>query len=233
MGGLGPAATIDFFAKVLAATPAVEDQDHLHLIIDNNPSVPNRHAAINGTGPDAAPVLVQMAQRLEHAGSDILVLVCNTAHAFKDQIERSVGIPFINMIDEAVLAVRRNHGDACKIGIMAAEGCLETGLYQQALLQHHLQPVVWDWDDLSRFMQVVYRIKAGQRSDSLKQDLVTLTQSLAQQGAEVIIAACTEIPLQLTANDIDLPLVICTDVLVDRTIAYATGELQLPDRTNK
>jgi aspartate racemase len=69
LGGLGPEATLGFLAKVLALTPAASDQEHLHLIIDNNPQVPNRNLAIAGEGPSAGPALAAMARRLERAPS--------------------------------------------------------------------------------------------------------------------------------------------------------------------
>ncbi|MEJ2289679.1 MAG: aspartate/glutamate racemase family protein, partial [Deinococcales bacterium] len=77
LGGLGPEATLDFFAKVLARTPARTDQDHLHLLIDNDPGVPNRNDAVAGRGPSPGPRLATMARRLEAAGADFLVMVCN------------------------------------------------------------------------------------------------------------------------------------------------------------
>ena len=78
LGGMGPDATVDFMAKVIAMTPAQGDQDHVHMIVDHNPAVPNRQAAILGDGEDPAPVLVEMAERLASAGADFLVIPCNT-----------------------------------------------------------------------------------------------------------------------------------------------------------
>ncbi len=62
IGGMGPAATVDFFAKLLAATAAERDQDHLRILIDNNPRVPDRNAAIAGRGPSPGPQLAESAR---------------------------------------------------------------------------------------------------------------------------------------------------------------------------
>ena len=99
IGGLGPEATLDFFGKVLRATTAAKDQDHLHLIIDNNPGTPDRTNAVSGNGPSPAPSLARTALRLEQAGAEVLVMVCNTAHAFSSAITDAVEIPFLNLID--------------------------------------------------------------------------------------------------------------------------------------
>jgi len=90
LGGLGPEATLDFMAKLLerttALTGAVTDQEHLHLLVDCNPKVPNRNRAVAGTGPSPAPDLAAMARRLDAAGADLLVMACNTAHHWEADI---------------------------------------------------------------------------------------------------------------------------------------------------
>lgn len=94
LGGMGPEATVDFMARVLAATPASVDQQHIRMLVDHNPCIPDRHAAIAGTGPDIGPGLAAMAQGLEAAGADFLVMVCNTAHAYNDAIRDAIHIPY-------------------------------------------------------------------------------------------------------------------------------------------
>ena len=82
IGGMGPAATVHFMGRVLALNPARSDQDHVRLIVDNNGAVPDRNAAIRGEGPSPGPVLAAMARGLQAAGARVLVMPCNTAHAF-------------------------------------------------------------------------------------------------------------------------------------------------------
>src|SRR5262245_16312339 len=96
IGGMGPAATADLFAKLLAATPAERDQDHLRVLIDNNPHLPDRNAAIAGRGPSPGPHLAESARGLERAGADFLIMACNTAHAFVADIEAAISIPLLS-----------------------------------------------------------------------------------------------------------------------------------------
>src|SRR5690625_6011140 len=80
IGGMGPEATIELMQRIVSKTPAADDQDHIHMIVDNNPKVPSRiQALLEGTGDNPAPVLMAMARRLEQAGADFLVIPCNTA----------------------------------------------------------------------------------------------------------------------------------------------------------
>ena len=227
MGGLGPLATLDFFAKLLSATTAESEQDHLHIIIENNPKVPNRHAAINGTGPDATPYLVQMASNLERAGADFVVMACNTAHAFQKDIEDAITVPFVSIIDEVVAELREHFGGLSSVGLMAAEGCLAAQLYQRALEKSGLDPVVWTDHEIATFMSIVYRIKAGERTEDIRVALIDLANLLTKRGAEVIVAGCTEVPMILSPADLNVPLISSTDLLVKRTIAYAKGEIAL------
>ncbi|NIM48798.1 MAG: amino acid racemase [Gemmatimonadales bacterium] len=219
LGGLGPDATLDFFARLLRDTPAANDQDHLHLLIDNNPQVPDRNAAVAGTGPSPAPMLAEMARRLERAGADFLVMPCNAAHAFQDAIEEAVSIPFVSIITETRDEVMRRFPKLRCAGVMASTGCLDAQLYQRAFGEEQVAVVVPEGPDRDTFMQVLYEIKSGDRSAHAKATIQAVAAGLVDRGAEIIVAGCTEVPLVLDDSDIPCPSVSSTDVLVTQTIA--------------
>lgn len=219
LGGMGPEATVDFMARVIAATPASRDQDHIRMLVDHNPGIPDRHAAIAGTGPDIGPELAAMAKGLEAAGADFLVMVCNTAHAYTEHIRAAVGIPFVSIVD-AVMAAVTEH-PAHTVGVMAADGCLQAGLYQQALTAAGREPLLWTAAEQARFMALLWRIKAGEREPELRSKLRTLAASLEFAGAELLLAACTEIPLILQQGDTGVSMLSSTDLLVRHTVALA------------
>ena len=229
LGGMGPQATVDFMAKLVAQTPAQRDQDHIRLLVDHNPGVPNRHEAVAGDGSAVKAALVDMARRLERAGADFLLMVCNTAHAFSADIKAAVDIPFISIVDEAVSGLDTMAPRAQRIGVMAAEGCLAVGLYQNALQRTGREVIVWSDAELDQFMKIVYQIKAGAAVGKLEQQMLCLAQALVDRGAQAMIAGCTEIPLVLgNSNKLSVPLLSSTDILVSRTIDYARGEKALP-----
>jgi aspartate racemase len=221
LGGLGPEATVDFMARVVAATEASCDQDHIRMLIDHNPGVPNRHDAIAGNIPSVGPQLADMARGLEQAGADFLVMVCNTAHAYSDDIRAAVSIPFVSIIDVTVAALADQ--SVSRVGIMAAEGCMRAGLYQDALSQADYEAVTWSESELQQFMELVYRIKAGEKDDDITSGINRLATSLAFNGAEVLISGCTEIPLFMNPEQSPAPLLSSTDLLVQRTIELAKG----------
>lgn len=224
LGGLGPAATADFLAKLTAATPATVDQDHLHVLVDSDPTVPDRNAAIAGTGPSPGPALARMASRLEGAGAEFLVIACNTAHHWREDIESAVGIPLVDLIAatrDEVLA--RAPGVRC-VGILAGGGCVAAGLYQRVFEDAGIEAVTQTSEDLEAFMGLLYGIKAGHDLDPIRAEMTAMAARLVGAGAEVLLAGCTEVPLVLTEEAAGVPLVSSTDVLVAETVRHGLGE---------
>lgn len=219
IGGMGPDATVDFMARVIAATPASIDQDHVHLLVDQNPKVPSRQAAQAGMGEDPGPAMAAMAKGLEQAGADFLVMPCNMAHAFAQAIHSAVSIPLVSIIDVTVDACRQYKS----IGVLTTPGCLKAGLYQEALAAAGLAAVLPDEREVEEMMRLVAAIKTGDRSESIARGMQSLAAALVDRGAQAIVAACTEIPLALTPAMLDVPLVSSTDVLAEVTVAIATG----------
>ena len=225
IGGLGPYATLDFFERILRRTRAQQEQEHLRLIIDNNTSVPDRNAFMRGEGPSPAPALAASARGLQDAGADFIVMACNTTHAWEADIRGAITVPFLSMVKETADAVAELRPAAA--GVLAVDACLTAGLYQNALSAAGVKPLLLNADSQKTFMELIYRIKHGDEGEKVKRAMATLARKLEAQGAEVIIAGCTEIPIVLTADDIEGELVNSTDVLVERTIVFAGGELKV------
>lgn len=223
IGGMGPDATVDFMAKVIAATPANKDQDHVRMLVDHNPKVPDRQLAQAGSGEDPGPAMAAMALGLERAGADFLVMPCNAAHAFADSVRGAVSIPLVSIIDVTV--------DACRgqgaIGILATPACINAGLYDAALAAAGLDVVLPEEAEVTELMSLVTAVKAGDRGAPISRGMQSLARALVARGASAIIAGCTEIPLVLTSDMLDVPLISSTDVLAETTVAIATGLVDL------
>ena len=228
LGGMGPEATVDFMAKVIAATPAGKDQEHVRMIIDHNPSVPNRQEAILGEGDDPGPPLADMASRLEAAGAEFLVIPCNTAYVFADSIKAVTQIPLVSIIDVTIAEIDKEAPGAKSIGLLATDGCLRAGVYQDALEAHGLVPLLPDSGEMGRLMDLIHDIKGGDSGASSTAGMRELATALCERGAEALIAGCTEIPLVLDQSMVSVPLIASTDALAAYTVAFARGELPLP-----
>lgn len=216
---MGPAATVDFMATVIAMTPAEKDQDHIHMIVDNDPKIPARQDAILKGGVDPGAAMAAMAQRLQGAGADFLVIPCNTAHAFISQVTAAVSIPLLSIVDVTVAAC----GEFDTLGLLATEGCLRSEIYQHALNKANKKLLLPSDQELQDFMELTFRIKRGDKGADVAAGMLRLANALRARGAEAIIAGCTEIPLVMNESMLDLPLISSTDELAKQTIACARG----------
>lgn len=228
LGGMGPEATVDFLAKLVKATPAAVEQDHLRVLVDCNPKVPDRNEAISGKGRSSAPALAEMAAGLQQAGAELLVMACNTAHAFESAIRQSISIPFVSIVEEACDACMRQVAKPRRVGILAGPGCIQAGLYQAALQRRALEPVLLERDDQSTFNGLLYRIKLGSLRNDVHAEMNSLAQKLVTQGAEIVVAACTEVPLVLSQAEFDRPLIDATYNLAARCVRYAMRQEPVP-----
>jgi len=208
LGGMGPAATVAFLARVQALTPAEGDADHIRVIADINPKVPDRNRQ-----PDAAEaVLGQMAMRLRDAGAQVLAMPCNTAHA-QAGMARKV-LPFIDMIEETARAATTH--DVKKIGVLATPG--GEALYTRAVQSGGRRIVRLAGGDRQAFMSCIYAVKAGDLSDARRTEMRRLANALVASGAEVVISGCTEVPLLLDAADVTVRLVDSAEVLAQACV---------------
>ncbi len=223
LGGMGPEATVDFMAKVIALSPASTDQDHVRMIVDHNPKVPNRQTALLDGGEDPGPVMAAMAAGLEAAGADFLVMPCNTAHVYGDSIQAAVKIPFVSIIDVTVAACDEFES----VGVLATDGCLQTRIYQDALAANNIQVVFPDDTQLEKLMCLITRIKAGDRGDAVALEMQGIVTALVDNGAQAIVAGCTEVPLVLDDSMLDVPFVSSTDELAAATVALARGDREI------
>ena len=229
MGGMGPAATIDFMSKITAIIDSGKDQDHLHLIVDQDPTVPNRQVAIATGIDDVSPRIAAMAKRLEAAGAEFLVMICNTAHAFLEDVNEEINIPLISIVEESVAEIDRVCPGASVVGVMATDGCLNSGLYQDAIESSGRKVIIPDDSNLIELMRLIHTIKAGNENVDVSNAVEAVARSLVASGAEVIISGCTEIPIVFDGQGFDSPVISSTDVLVNRTFSLAMGLEPLPE----
>jgi aspartate racemase len=218
IGGMGPAATLDFLFKLHAATGAIEESDHLRVITDNNPRHADRNAAMVADGPSPAPLLVATARALAAAGAEFLVMPCNAAHGWAAEIIAATPLPFVSMIDAAVAAVVDAVPTARRVGLLAVEATQASGIYHRAFERAGIEVIA---PDMAAFMPLIYAVKRGDTGPAVRAAMAAQAQALVDAGADVILAACTEVPLVFAPGDIAAPVVSATDALVQATLAAA------------
>ena len=218
LGGMGPLATADLYRKIIMATPARCDQEHLHVVIEADPTVPDRSAFLQGIGEDPLPGLTRGAERLAAAGVDFIAMPCNTAHAFLPALRERVAVPFIDMIAETAARVRADYPEARRVGILATAATVGLGLYHSALREYGLAPVQ-PAEPIQRLVSAaIAAVKAGDTGPAVGASLVEASHALIADGAEVLLAACTELPIVLHAAMVPVPLLDPTQVLAEAAV---------------
>lgn len=222
LGGMGPAATWDFCARLTAATPASRDQDHLRVLVDADPAIPDRTAAIDGRGPSPGPRLAAMARGLERAGAEVLCMPCNTAHAFADDVRDATVVPFVDMIAATVEATVMRVPAARRVGLLATTATLDAGLYERAFEERGIGVVTPTPRQRDETMAAIYAVKSGDRGPGPREALRRAAEAAVAAGAEALVAACTEVPLALTQDDLEVPLIVSSDALAVVVVRIAT-----------
>jgi len=221
LGGMGPAATADFYAKLVSMTPGRHDQDHLRTVIWSDPAIPDRTEALLAGGPDPTPWLLNGSRVLREAGATVIAIPCNTAHAFVPRIADHVGLPIVHMIGEVARHLTTLQPPVRTAGLLATTGTVHAGLYQEWLDRHGIRLVLPDpAGRQSEVMAAIRAVKAGNRGAAAA-SLAEVARQLTAQGAQAIIAGCTEIPLGLPADAVEVPLIDPAVILAQALVRRA------------
>ena len=223
LGGMGPAATADFYAKLVSTTPGSGDQDHLRTVIWSDPTIPDHTEALLGDGPDPTPWLLDGSRLLREAGATLIAIPCNTAHAFVPSIADHVGLPIVHMIGEVARHLATLSPRIHTAGLLATTGTVRAGLYQEWLDRFGIRLVLPDTTSQDHeVMTAIHALKAGRHDDTTAAHLSHAARRLTEQGAQAVIAGCTEIPLGLAADAVDVPLIDPALVLAQALVRRAT-----------
>ncbi len=223
LGGMGPEATVDLMQRIIANTPASDDVDHIHCIVDNNPKIPSRMKAILQTGgEDPGPCMAEMAKKLEQFGADFLVIPCNTAHYYYENVARAVTIPVVNLIDLVVENVLADNPGMTQIGILGSTTIVKTQLYKTLFLKRGVEVVYPDDVMQEMLFNVIKNVKRGQTGKETRQGFSDIGYHLKDKGVSLAILGCTE--LGIIASDLPLDYIDAAEVLAKEVVAVAKNK---------
>ena len=192
IGGLGPAATVDLYDKIVKATPAKTDQEHIKLVVEQNPQIPDRTAALLSGGVDPTLALYNCAKRLEDDGCDVIIIPCNTAHAFIPYMERHLKIPFIKMqqatldeIKEKLVAIGELLGFESRSEVKIATGAIVD--------------VVWE-AKIGNMGKAIYVFEV-QSKGSIDSLILNLKKAQSNAAVQAVVAVADETQLSKIINE--------------------------------
>lgn len=191
LGGLGPLATVYFMDMIVKMTEAVTDQDHISMIVLNHAAIPDRTEFIlDNSKPNPLPMMIEDAKKLQAAGSDYVVMPCNTAHFFYEQIQKNIEIPMLNIIEETVKeACAKGVG---KLGILATKGTVSAGSYQRMCEKYGIEWAVPSLQDEQSLMNIIYnQVKAGKEINIT--EFLKIIENMKADGCDAVTLGCTEL----------------------------------------
>jgi aspartate racemase len=219
IGGMGPMATCDLMKKIIENTDAACDQEHIRLYVDSNTNIPDRTAAILRGGADPRPALTQSAVKLQAMGADLLVMPCNTAYYFVEDLRKAVDIPVLNMQHETADELRRQ--GITTVAVLATDGTVQSGLYDRALKNVGITPVYPDKNEQKLVMSVIYDyVKAGKDYRDVDK-IHAMVEHLRSQGVQGLVLGCTELPIAFAPWKVSLPTFDPTLILARTAIRQA------------
>ena len=218
IGGMGPGATALLFQKIIDYTDAKVDAEHIHIIIDNCPQIPDRTTAILKGEDTPAKYICECGKKLEQYGAQLLAIPCNTSHYFFSYIQDQLDIPVVNMPEETARECQ-NLG-LCTVGVLATTGTRKTEIYDRALNKFDIRAVYPDEEGQELLMSIIYDyVKAGKKADiSMFEGQI---EKMVSEGVQAFILGCTELPMVFQDGDLGIKFIDSLDVLAKRTVEKA------------
>lgn len=201
LGGMGPLATVDLLQKIIAATPAQRDQQHVPMAVWNVPQIPDRQRALAGIGESPLPALLDGIEHLNRLDVSHLIIPCNTAHHWFDELRSASRAPVLHIADATLAQTQLALAGtpSPRVGVIATHGTLAAGWYQQRLAALDIETVLPDEQEMDNlFVPGCYAVKRGEVAAGGAL-FGQLADRLAARGATQLILACTEVAPGLAA----------------------------------
>ncbi len=225
IGGMGPLATVDFIEKVIDEANAVREEDHVPLLVNSDPRIPSRPAAILDGGASPLPALLCIRDRLLHAGVAALVMPCNTAHHWHGALTLDCPVPFISIVDAGCDEVRRVAATGAAIAVLSTRATQAARLFDAPLAASGFRRVELPDAEIDRLvLPAIAAVKSG-RIEAAAALLDEALELLSQQGVSHVLLACTELPIALRHSRCALAArcIDATRVLARATVAWWRG----------
>lgn len=221
IGGMGPLATVKLFENIVSLTEANSDQEHVHILIDNNVSIPDRTDYILGKSKiSPREELIKSAIRLEEIGADYLVMPCNTAHRFYREIVEEINIPFLNMIEETAKYIKKTDPDIRKVGLLSTEGTIKARIYDEVFEKYNIEVIKPSDKNQKYITELIYNTKKDIRQENIE-GVYKAIDELRKNGVERLIAGCTEISVTIDMYSIKENIIDPMKIISIKAIEYA------------
>jgi aspartate racemase len=224
IGGMGSHAASWLFKRIVDLSYGQKDQEYIEILLHNNTAIPDRTRAIVYKEDSALPELLRSVALFNNNGVEVAVMACLTAYHYKTALADSFAGEFIDPVAMTVALIQRRFPDpqGLRVGVIASTGALRSGLFQQELAPLGVEVISLEDEDQEQFFMRPIYMEGGAKSGSICPEATGLFERqipiLKQKGADMIIGACSEVPLLLSEDRVELPYIDVFDRLARRVV---------------
>lgn len=222
LGGMGAAASADFYARIVNIAQnkykAEADNDFPPMWIYNLPVT-----GFDETGfvkPESVKIqMIDAIKNLTKAGSDFIVIPCNTAHYFYEEMQAAAPIPILNILEIGVKAVK--DAGFFKVGLLNSQSTKLLNLYEHIFQKNHIKTVSTTDVEQARVNKIIGNVISGNQGQSDVKQLKKIINRYIRNNAQAVVLGCTELPLAFSQKDCALPLINSVDLLAKAALNFS------------
>ncbi|MDB2515133.1 amino acid racemase [Candidatus Pelagibacter bacterium] len=214
LGGMGTQAGLDFCNKLAMLNRGKIDQEYPLFILYNKSNIPGRPESIGIQTKELSAIpkkpkniikynkvlksLLSGCKSLEKSGCKFIVIPCNTAHYWYEDLQKKIRIPIINMPKEVFLYAKKKCKKNSKIGLLATEGTLKTKIYDKLFEKNFKLVKPTENLQISSVNKTIKNVKMGNIKLAEK-SIKSAIDYLIKKKCKKIILGCTELPIAIFA----------------------------------
>ena len=244
LGGMGTQAGLDYCNKLAMLNRGKIDQEYPLFILYNKSNIPGRPESIgvqtrkfsdlprntqnNTTYKKVLKSLLEGCRSLQKSGCKFIVIPCNTAHYWYEDLKKRIKIPIVNMPKEVFLYTKKICKKESKIGLLATEGTLKTKIYEK-LFKNEYELITPLYNlQVSSVNKTIKHVKMGNIKLAEK-SIKPAINYLIRNNCKKIILGCTELPIAIFAFR-SLKTVKMSKLYLDPNLILANSSM---DKYNK
>lgn len=164
---------------------------------------------------------IDIAKKLEESGADFIIICANTMHKIAEDVQNNISIPLIHIVDavaEKILEKKLRN-----VGLLGTKYTMEEDFYKKRLNEKYkIKPIVPKIHEREIIHDIIINeLTYEVMKKSSKQKYIEIINNLILKGAEGVILGCTEIPLLIKENDVEIPVFDTTAIHAEAAVEYA------------
>lgn len=223
LGGMGSYASLELYKNILDHTKVECDADHIDMYIYNHATIPDRTEYIlSGRQEELFKILLKDCKELQSLGCEHIAIACNTSHYFADRLQENLDVPIINIIRETIDYIYNTNNYVKKIGILATEGTVKSGIYGKECVKYGIEPIYPSPKMQKKVTELIYdQIKRSLPGNY--EEFLEFSDELLKAGAEYIVLSCTELSVFKNRHNLPPIYIDALDVLTKKCIILSGG----------